>query len=421
MLRSVLTIMKGSALAQLIGFLILPLLSRSFGPEVFGHFQAFQSIMTLIIVVVMLRYEIAILRASDGPELTHVSALCGLLTFVTTVVFTGILLAALAMGWPRFLADLGFGWWWLSLSALAVGWVQIFSYLATRDAAYGTIANAKIAQGLTNAGTSAGLAIAAPIGSSLILADLAGRLLNGYWLARGRLHALRGIFGTSWSDLRTVARRFSDLSLISLPGAVLSTAGSIMTPLFIYASFDASTAGQFGLVDRAVGLPVALIVGAVSQVHMGNLAEDLRLGTGTARSSFRRLSLLLAGLALLPTIACVIFAPMLFQLVFGPGWNEAAEFAQILAPAYFLGLVSGGINMTLTIMGRQITQLGWDISRFAAMALLWLYAPGADWAVEKIVMTHSILLCLFSLAQLLLCYHALPRPHVEGAEARLAS
>ena len=86
MFRPVLNIMKGSALAQVVGFLILPLLSRSFGPEIFGQYQVYQAVITMFIVVVMFRYEIAILRAGEGRELTEVLALCSLLILVTTFV-----------------------------------------------------------------------------------------------------------------------------------------------------------------------------------------------------------------------------------------------------------------------------------------------------------------------------------------------
>lgn len=409
MLRPVMTVLKGGALAQLVGLIILPILSRAFAPETFGHFQAFQSIISVLIVVVMLRYEIAILRARSGRELSSVLALCILLAILSTAVVTLSLVAVTAAGWPAIIADLGFGWWWLSLSMLVIGWTQIVSYLATREAAYDSIANAKIAQGLANAGTATGLALAAPIGSSLILGDVAGRVANGYWLSRGRIGTLRRAASASLRGIRLVAIRYRDLSLISLPGALFSTASAIMTPLLIYSSFGAVVAGQFGLTERAAGLPIALIVAAVSQVHMGNLADDIRRGTGNARRYFRKLSILLAGLAFLPAVACVIFAPTLFLWVFGDGWERAALFAQVMAPAYFLALVAGGINMTLTIVGRQATQFAWDVGRFVAMAALWIYAPLAGWSVEHIVAGHSALLCLFSLAHLVLCYRALPQ------------
>jgi O-antigen/teichoic acid export membrane protein len=197
--------------------------------------------------------------------------------------------------------------------------------------------------------------------------------------------------------------------MISLPGAVLGTAGSVMTPLLIYANFNAATAGQFGLVERAAGLPLAMIVGVISQVHMGNLAQDIRDKTDLARQSYIRLTVLLATIALPPAILCFIFAPQLFVILFGPGWDQAAQFARLLAPAYFVGLVTGGLNMTLTVMGNQKTQIGWDFSRFCCMVLLWTFAPSAGWTINTIVLFHSILLSAFSLIQFYLCFRVLPR------------
>ena len=408
MLRSVLTIMQGSVLAQAIGFLALPLLSRSFDPTAFGYLQVYQSLTMLVIVVLMLRYEIAILRAAEGRELSNVLALCVLLTVVVTALLTVGFLSASALHWTWATEKVPFGWWWIPLAALAIGWTQIFSYLATRDTVYGKIASGKVAQGLANVGAGSAMALVAPISSGLIIADLAGRLIGGYAIARGRLARIAGIFNASASGMITAAWRYRDLSMISLPGALMNTAGSIITPLLIYSTFDAAMAGQYGLVERAVGLPVALIVGAVSQVHMGNLAEDLRAGTDLSRSNFRQLSLLMASVALFPTIIGIMFAPTLFNLVFGQGWDRAAHFAQILAPAYFLAMISGGINMTLTILGRQSLQFMLDAGRLCAMVLLWIFAPLVQWPIEQIVMGHALLLGLFSIIQFALCYRALP-------------
>lgn len=409
MIRAVATILRGSIFAQAIGFAILPLLSRSLQPEAFGHFQAFQAILAFLLIAVTLRYEIAVLRAEDDSELAAILALCGILTVVTTLVVSAGLLLAEWLGWPAFLARLGFPWWLLSLSMLVGGGAQLLGYVATRGHAYGLVANSKVAQAGLNAGLGAGLAVFAPLSTTLILADLAGRLGNLAWLARGTAQQIGSARGVTVARMRAVAVKFRDLSTISLPSTLLSTAGTSLTPLLIYASFDAATSGQFGLVDRSVGLPTALVVVAVSQVHMAHLATDIRTHGGEARRSFRRIALLLGAGTLVPVLACVLFAVPLYRLVFGPGWEQAASFAQLMAPAYWLSLITGGINMTLTVVGRQKTQFAWDASRFAAMALLWLTAPAAGWPIAWIVAAHSALISFFSIVLLVLSYRALPR------------
>ncbi|MDT8759729.1 oligosaccharide flippase family protein [Sphingomonas psychrotolerans] len=408
MIRAVATILRGSVFAQAIGFAILPLLSRNLQPEAFGHFQAFQAIIAFLLIAVTLRYEIAVLRAEDDEELAAILGLCGILMVGTTLLVSAGLLLADRVGWPAFLAKLGFPWWLLSLSMLAGGAAQLLGYVATRAHAYGLVANSKMAQAGLNAGVGAGLAWLAPVSTTLILADLAGRIGNLAWLARGTLEQIRSARAARWAGMRAAAIKFRDLSTISLPSTLLSTAGTSLTPLLIYASFDAATSGQFGLVERSVGLPTALVVVAVSQVHMAHLATDIRTHGGEARRSFRRIALLLGAGTLVPMAACILFATPLYRLVFGPGWEQAASFAQLMAPAYWLSLITGGINMTLTVVGRQKTQFAWDASRFAAMALLWLTAPAAGWPIAWIVAAHSALISFFSIALLVLSYRALP-------------
>lgn len=413
MIRAVATILQGSVFAQAIGFAILPLLSRNLEPEAFGHFQAFQAILAFLLIIVTLRYEIAVLRAEDGQELAAVLGLCGLLTLVTVLVVSSALALGQWFAWPAFLAKLGFPWWLLSLSMLAGGVAQLLGYVATRAHAYRLVANSKVAQAGLNAGLGAGLACFAPISATLVLADLAGRLGNLAWLTHGTMREIATARNVTWVRIREVATKFRDLSTISLPSTLLSTAGTALTPLLIYASFDPATSGQFGLVERSVGLPVALVVVAVSQVHMAHLATDLRTQGNEARRSFRKIAILLGVGTALPVTACILFATPLYRLVFGEGWDQAAVFAQIMAPAYWLSLITGGINMTLTVVGRQKTQFAWDASRFAAMALLWSIAPAAGWSITWIVAAHSALISFFSVLLLVISYHALP--HREGS------
>jgi teichuronic acid exporter len=409
MIRSVATILKGSVLAHLIGFAILPLLSRSFTPEAFGHFQLYQSILVFLVVIAAGRYEIAVLRAKDDAELAAVVALCCSLIFATTAAVSVCLAAAQALGWPEFIDSMRFPWWFISLAMSAGGAMALLSYLSTRAHSYGLIANSKIMQGVVSGGSMASIAVTSPITSGLIVGDLIGRFATLAWLAPKQLHHLRAARAARWAEVRAVSVTFRDLSTISLPSALFGTAATSLTPLLIYSSFAPHTAGQLGLTERAIGFPIALIVAAISQVHMGNLGRDLRSGGNDSRRLFRRLVAALAAAALPFAVIGAVFAVPMFRLVFGSGWDQAAMFAQLMAPCYFFSLVVGGINMTLTVMGRQITQLAWDVSRLGAMAALWFSALAAGWRIEWIIAAHSAVLSLFSILMLTLCYRALPR------------
>lgn len=421
MIVSVMKVLKGSVIAQFIGFLTLPLWSRTFGPDVFGDFQLYQSILAVSIVVVMLRYEVAILRAPSPEYLLALLKLCSfLLIFTTALLSVGLIILFF---WDRggLLSNLSFAWWLIPVGVLLMGISQILTYYVTRLENYGQIASSKMTQAMGYASLGSGLAIALPISSTLVLAELFGRLVNIVWLGRFHFSIFTKLSEIRLSEIRAAAIRDRDLSLISLPGAMLSTIGGVMTPVLIYGSFSAETAGQYGLVERSLALPVAMVVGAISQVHMGSLGADLRDGTANARARFLRLAGLIAGVSVVPILVLIFFAGPLFAIVFGPGWGQAAKFAQMLAPAFFFALISGGINMTLTVVGRQKTQLAWDGCRFCAIAGTWYFGLSAGWAVETLVSAYSALLSIFSISLLVLSFHALPKaatvqqPHEVGS------
>ncbi|MEN6298054.1 MAG: hypothetical protein ABFC92_08935, partial [Rectinema sp.] len=80
--KSVLTLVGGTAVAQVLSFLFSPITTRLFSPEVFGDLSVFTSITGIVGVVVCLRYELAIVLPQDDDEGFSLLKLC--------YIFTGI-------------------------------------------------------------------------------------------------------------------------------------------------------------------------------------------------------------------------------------------------------------------------------------------------------------------------------------------
>jgi len=54
--KNILVVMSGSAIAQVLGFALTPIISRLFSPSDFGVFGSFNSISTIIAAGVTLQY-----------------------------------------------------------------------------------------------------------------------------------------------------------------------------------------------------------------------------------------------------------------------------------------------------------------------------------------------------------------------------
>ena len=410
MIKDIAIVMRGTLIAQALGFFALPLLTRLFEPAAFGNFQLFASILTLLLVFPTMRYEVALLRARGMRELRAVAQLCALLIVVVSLVFAVLAGLLCWLGWPRILDQLPFPIWLLVLALLFGGTAQFLAVLVTRQKAFRTSARSKILQSTCYVGTGLSIGAVTPFPGGLVVADLAGRLANSFYL----IGWSRRLMPTLWKpasrrELAAVARRYREYPCISVPGTMINVVGGILTPIMIYASFSAMASGQFALLDRSVNLPVALIIISVAQVFTAQFSADLSRDPAAAATQFRQVLRYMSLLALAPMLVLLVAGPWLFTLVFGEQWRLAGELGQIMAPAYAAMLVTGPFHMVLTVMGRQKLQTAWEIGRLAAVTGLWLLIPRLGLSLKMGVAGYSAIIVLASAAFLTIAYASMPR------------
>jgi O-antigen/teichoic acid export membrane protein len=408
MLKNIAIVLRGSVIAQAIGFLVLPILSRLFAPEAFGAYQLFQAILAILLVTASMRFEVALLRAEEGDELRAALRLCFAITFTVSSLVALLVGLILLTGWPAAATSLPFTLWLFPLALLIGGTGQFLTYFVTRESAFTVSANSKVAQG--GAYAAAGLAIgaAAPVTAGIVMADLFGRFALTSMLLAWAQRQGRGLFGpVTRAQIAAVASKFREFPLISVPGGIVNTLGGVLTPMMIYATFSPYVSGQFGLVERGLTIPVALLVTAVSQVYMAGFAEAIRKPGQSTLLQFRRVVRNMALIGAPPVLILIAFGPTIFVTVFGERWLLAGEFARIMAPAFWLVLISGAVNMTIMLLGRQKLQMAWEVGRLVAMLAIWTAIPLLALSATTAVILHSLLIMATCAAFLVMAYWAL--------------
>ena len=418
MIRDIATVMRGTLIAQAIGFAALPVLSRLFEPAAFGHYQLFISMLTLLLVLPTLRYEVALLRVEEGEEYRALIQICLILS-VGIAAALGLIGGGLALAqWPPQIAELPFPLWMLLLAVLSGGIAQFITILGTREKAFATIANSKVLQSVIYVAVAVGIGALIPTGSGLILADVLGRVALVVCLAAWAHRT----FAAGWSAvprraMLLVAKRYREYPYISTPGTLINVLGGILSPIMIYASFSAAASGQFGLLERSVGLPLSLVVASVGQVFTAQFSAELRRDVRGAATYYRRILGYMALLAMAPLVVLSISGPWLFGLVFGEEWHLAGQLSQVMAPAYASILLSGPTHMVLTVMGHQKLQTAWEISRLALVIGLWAAVPYLGIPLETAVLAYSIILVMCNLGFVAIAFTTLQRAVHAAAAA----
>ncbi len=121
--------------------------------------------------------------------------------------------------------------------------------------------------------------------------------------------------------------------------------------------------GQFALAVRIGALPVTLVAAAVSQVFVAETARLARDQPSEMRVMFGRTTRILALASAGPFLLMAILAPILAGLIFGEAWQDAGLYVAILAPMFYLQLVTSPTGGTLDVLERQDLHLVREVLR----------------------------------------------------------
>lgn len=372
MLRSIITVLSGTVIAQLISLAALPFLSRVYSAEDFGGFQVYVSILNILLIVVAFRFEVALLSAHEERSYSLLLRLTSRLSLITSGI---ALIAVLAFGpvLNERLPELGSLIYVFPAAMLVAGLLQMMTYLPLRNRDYRLAARVRVVQALSYVAGSAAFAFLPLSGLGLQLGDLIGRIGAFITIGLGTPKSVSDAVGKiSVAEARGIATRYREYPILMFPGTLLSALVAAMAPLAFLGLFGLEAAGQYALVERFILMPVGLLAAAVAQVFTGDFAKSFRDDTVNLHSVFRRTVLSLLAIGIVPCLAGYILAPFAVPLVFGEQWQLAGQLCSIAMGIALVSFVAAPLHMVLVICGQSRLQLVWEIGRFVVMLLLFL-------------------------------------------------
>ena len=387
MLRAILTLLAGGALAQALPLLLGPWLTRLYRPEDFGLYHLFAAVAANAAVVACARYEFALPMARDDAEATALRSLCLRLLAASVAVS-----AAAGLGWALWA---GVPWpLWLPAAVGALGLVSLATLNATRAQRFRGLAIARVVQhgGGALAQVAAGLLQAGVTG--LIVAPIAAALAAVAALGwPGPARAARA----QWQAVARVHRSFP---ILNTPHAFLGALQDTLAVALVAGSLGPAAAGAWGLALRYLKAPATLVGGAVSQALYPRLAALDGVSTSVAAGAVpigctaAGRALVLRTMALLALLATPLVAalwwlgPRLFAWAFGPDWAAAGELARALALYIGLHFVASPLGVVTMAWQAQAWALKLALVGQAmfvaalAAGLAWGGLAGAGWAVS---------------------------------------
>jgi O-antigen/teichoic acid export membrane protein len=331
--RKILILFSGTGLAQLINLVGLPFLTRLYSPEHFAWFTFYSACVAILTLFATLKYENHILLSKSQSGVIHSVNLVKIFSiFFSLLVFFLALILSLFM---KFDLELVL---FISLGSIFAAWQLANYYLLNRLGRYSSMGQSRvlgavvfIISAITFTGSLYGLLWASLAG---VLSSVIFTSFKCGW----RKINLRRSFGL----LKTETSYYR----IILPASFLDVMSSQIPLIFSKDNFSLDKVGNYGLYNKCVSLPSAILGKAVADVFKQE-AFKLLNENKSARILYLDTAKKMIFIGLLPYLLLQFYGGYLFVFVFGDEWYFSGEIAQIMAVRFYMGFVISPLSSIL--------------------------------------------------------------------------
>lgn len=363
-----------------------PALTRLYSPADLGVLGLFTSLLMVAAVAISLSYELGIVSASNTEKAARltwasmllsvpVCALCGIVLYIM-MHFHWLGYGAL----PRYSIPL------MVATLLFIGVFSNLRYWEIREQRFPIVAKTTVVQQVTRSISQVVLGFAGTGPAGLLFGEMMGRAAGVGSLFRDAWRPLKSVVvKTRRSDLVSALAENRNVAGYSLPSSLIDTLAANMPLPLLVQLYGAALGGQFSLMQRVLGVPLALIATSVADTFHSRIAICAREKPGDMLGLFLGASAWLFLLGLGPALILFFVGDRLFALVFGEPWTTAGTLAAITAPLLLAQMTVTPLSRLVFVLHGQKSKLIYDLTLMAGLLLIFSVA----WQ-QKLSLVHTV-------------------------------
>jgi O-antigen/teichoic acid export membrane protein len=355
--KNVLTVITGTALAQIFPVLISPILTRIYAPEDFGFLAIYIVSLSLLTVLATGKYENALYLPKNHKTVYRILDLSLNLTIIFSIFLMGLILLFGNLSWVFF--DIEHSILWLYILPFAVfisSQYVVLTQLAIKTKNYKQLSVSRIYQSFTF------VVIAIAIGYLSLSFGLVVATLLGQFAAYKTIKKIKGDNYKFKNLFRlATAKQYIKFPIFMIPSGLLNTASANMPIIILTSNFGLIYVGFYELVQRTLSIPSTFIGNSFGEVFRQQASDDLKK-TGTCRPLIQNTISKLFIVSFLPFFGLWVSAPILFEIVYGADWRIAGEMAQILVPMFYIRFLSMPVASIILLRDRTEIDFWWQLT-----------------------------------------------------------
>ncbi|WP_101842478.1 lipopolysaccharide biosynthesis protein [Halobacillus sp. Marseille-P3879] len=390
--KNVMVIATGTAMAQAITFLLLPLVTRLYGPDAYGLMSSFIAIVAILTPIAALTLPLAIVLPKEEREaisIIRVSLMINLLLFIIFLFTIHFLYESIIEILNA--EKIGQYIYLLPFVIFLAGLFQIMRQWLIRNKQFKVISQVAILQPIFTYGGMVSMGVVYPIAPILIifssLRDAFATLLM-YKKVKNK-SSIRIKLEKFSLTLGETLKKYKDFPQFRAPEAFISSISQNLPVLLLSTFMGPAGAGYYTLALTALSLPAKFLGTAVGDVFYPRVAEGFNKNENL-NSLLLKATLALLAVGALPFGLIIVTGPWIFTLIFGEEWVVAGEYSKWIAIMSFFMFISRPTIKVLPVIGAQKFHLIFTIiMTFTRISSLY---------VGLVYLNHMVAIATFSIA-----------------------
>lgn len=372
-LRSMLMLLTGSVVAQLLGVVSTPIKTRLFSVEDIGLFTYATTLMGIFTPLLLGQYDAVVVMAKR--HVYAVIKVCIFLCIATTIMFT--------LGVTAYFCSIGTFYHNVALVVcmpfflLITGLINILSAYNNRCREYKLLATVNIQRSLVNL---VGIVLFGAFGTGYI-GLLFVTVVSQLAAVRKQAQSLKGhfqeIIAAKHKIMWLMAKKYWQQPVFSMPGTFVNGLSYSLIAICVKDLYDFATLGYYSMSMTLLGLPLGLISGNVGKVFFEEASRE-KNETGCFINAFVKTTKYLIIGTVPIFIAIYFFAPWGCEFFLGKGWNVAGDYIRYLLPMFAVRFVVSPISLAVIISQRQYYNI--ILQSIFLIAVGMCYYRASNWA-----------------------------------------
>ncbi|NLV27956.1 MAG: oligosaccharide flippase family protein [Methanomicrobiales archaeon] len=386
----------GTASAQLIGILSVPIITRLYDPSDFGVLAVYSSILAIVGIGATFSYQTAFSLTKNEVERSSLLSLCILILISTTIGLILIFFIGKTYLYTIFnLRSIEEYSIFLIIGFFGMGLYSILNEWAIRERDYKRITYTKINQGIAGSLSKIILGILSYGATGLIIGHILFQIAGIGTFVDAMLKKDKEILKfRNLQNIVEIAKKFNRFPLFTFPAMVVNTIALQIPPIMLLNIYNSQIVGYFALAQMLLILPESVIASAISQAYIGEASKMIRDESRNLRlfylQTMKKLIMIALPLIGIPTL----FAPYILPIILGSEWVEAGWYCWPLSLMVITEFIVSPPSL-LSQYGFNHWKLVYDVFRAAGVISGFLICQLYKTPVIITLMVYSVIMTFF--------------------------